>query len=277
MKKISALSLLTITAAALMLSGCKKGSASENSSELATISVETSMIAISSSSKPAEQTQPPANTPDGSQSSEEPPLGTESSDPEDSGDRDDDAYYTYMSKGSGVMIMGGENEREKIKIPAAINERTVVAVSGSAKKTLFPNAKTIILPDTIEDIYNYAFAGCTYLTDINIPNGVNEIGEYAFKDCVSLQDLELPASVEEIEPHAFSGCQSLSRLTLSEGVRKIGEGAFSGCTSLTNITLPDSVVSVSYGAFDTDVDFTITCRGMTFNPYNINDLYTMFS
>lgn len=266
MKKISTLSLLTVTAAALTLSGCKKGSASENSSELTTISIDNGAIAVSSSFKPAEQIQ----SPDSTQSTEEPP---ESSDPED---KDDDAYYTYMSKGSGVMIMGGENEREKIKIPAVINERTVIAVSGSAKKTLFPKAKTIILPDTLEDIYNYAFSGCSYLTEINIPNGVKEIGENAFKDCVSLRELKITASVEEIEPNAFSGCESLSKLTLSEGLKKIGEGAFSGCTSLKNIALPDSVVSVSQGAFDTNVDFTVTYRGMTFNPYNINNLYTMF-
>lgn len=271
MKKISTLSLLTIITAAFALSGCKKGSASGNSSELTTINVDTSAIAISSSPRPSEQVQSPANTPDDTQSSEEPP---EPSEPED---KDDDAYYTYMSKGSGVMIMGGENEQEKVKIPETINERTVVAVSGSAKKTLFPKAKTIILPDTLEDIYNYAFADCSYLIEINIPNGVKEIGEYAFKDCISLQELEIPASVEEIEPNAFSGCVSLSKLTISDGVRKIGEGAFSGCTSLTNITLPDSVVYVSWGAFDTNVDFTISCRGMTFTPYNINDLYTMFS
>lgn len=268
MNKISTLSLLTILAAALTLSGCKKGSANGDSSELTTISIDTNSIVISSVPKPADQALPAANRPDGTQSSEEPP---------ESPDKDDDAYYTYQSKGSGVMIMGGENECENIKIPSEINERTVVAISGSAKKTLFPNAKTIILPDTIEDIYNYAFAGCSYLSDINIPSGVKGIGEYAFKDCVSLRELKIPASVEKIEANAFSGCQSLSALTLSEGLKKIGEGAFGGCASLTNIALPDSVTSITYGAFDTNVEFTVSYKGMTFNPYNINDLYTMLS
>lgn len=278
MKKISTLLLLTITAA-LLLSGCRKGSAegTDPSSDVATINID-AMFAVSSSSKPA--TPPPAdNTPggessEGPQSTENPETPPESSEPED---RDDDAYYTYISKGAGVMIMGGENEKEKIKIPETIYERTVVAVSGNAKKTLFPKAKTIVLPDTLTDIYNYAFAGCTYLTEINIPSGVEEIGEYAFKDCVSLQELELPGSVAEIEPNAFSGCQSLSTLTFNEGLKKIGEGAFSGCTSLTSISLPDSVSSITYGAFDTNVEFSISYKGMTFNPYNINDLYTMLS
>lgn len=275
MKKISTLLLLTVPAA-LLLSGCRKGSAADDpSSKVATINID-AMFAVSSSSKPA-AAQPADNSPssentqstDGTESSQAP----EPSEPED---RDDDAYYTYMSKGSGVMIMGGENEKENIEIPETIRERTVVAVSGSSKKTLFPRAKTIVLPDTLTDIHSYAFAGCTYLTEINIPGGVEEIGEYAFKDCISLQELEVPGSVTEIEPNAFSGCQSLSNLTLNEGLKKIGEGAFSGCASLTSINLPDSVSSIAYGAFDTNVEFSLTYKGMTFNPYNVNDLYNLF-
>ena len=274
MKKISTLLLLTLPAA-LLLSGCRKGSAAGNeSSEVATININ-GLFAVSSSSKPASPT-PADNTPSvGDSESSQSPEISQTPEPSVPEDRDDDAYYTYMSKGAGVMIMGGENEKENIKIPAEIKGRTVVAVSGSAKKTLFPRAKTIELPDTLTDIYNYAFAGGTYLTEINIPSGVEEIGEYAFLDCISLQELEIPASVAEIEPNAFSGCQSLSTLTLNEGLKKIGAGAFGGCTSLTSINLPDSVSSVAYGAFDTNVEFSLTYKGMTFNPYNINDLYTM--
>lgn len=281
MKKISTLLLLTTTAA-LLLSGCRKGSAEGTEpSEVVTINID-GMFAVSSSSSSSKPAAPPPadnNNPSGGDSLQSPESSQSSEAPEPSvpEDRDDDAYYTYISKGAGVMIMGGENEKENIKIPATIKERTVVAVSGSAKKTLFPKAKVIVLPDTLTDIYNYAFAGCTYLTEINIPGGVEEIGEYAFKDCISLQELELPASVTEIEPNAFSGCKSLSTLTLSEGLKKIGEGAFGGCASLTSITLPDSVSSIAYGAFDTSVEFSLSYKGMTFNPYNINDLYTMLS
>ena len=261
MKKISTLTLLTIITAAL-LSGCKSAKATgDEISEISTINIAPGAIVASNSTpQPAQAPQP-----------------AESELPSEPRDTDDDAYYTYLSKGAGVMIIGGENEREKVKIPETINERTVVAVSGSAKKTLFPKAKTIELPNTLEDIYNYAFAGCSVLTDIVIPNGVGEIGEYAFQNCISLQEIAIPSSVEEIEANAFEGCISLSRLTISDGVKKIGTGAFSSCTSLKEITLPPSVTTVSYGAFDTNVDFTVTYKDMTFNPYNINDLYTLLS
>lgn len=251
MKKISTLLLLTLAAATL--SGCKTGRAANDEpdepSKITTINVNSATAVSSSSSKPA-PVQPVESDPngDGGESSQTPLESSESR------DYDPTAYYTYISKGAGVMIMGGENEQEKIEIPAVIKERTVVSISGSAKKTLFPKAKTIILPETLTDIHNYAFAGCKYLTEINIPSGVTEIGENAFLNCASLAELEFP-----------------------EGVKKIGAGAFSGCTSLTSIALPDSVSSIAYGAFDNSVEFTLTYKGMTFNAYNINDLYTMLS
>lgn len=253
MKKISTLLLLAIAAATL--SGCKTGRAEEDEpSNVATIVVDPNVTVSSSSSKPAPAPVQPAEgdpNSDNSQAQTEPSNSSEST---ESRDYDPNAYYTYMSKGAGVMIMGGENDQEKIEIPAVINERTVVSISGSAKKSLFPKAKTIILPETITDIHSYAFAGCKYLENINIPNGVTEIGENAFLNCASLAELEIPASV-----------------------KKIGANAFSGCTSLTSITLPDSVTSIPYGAFDNNVEFTLTYKGMTFNNYNINDLYTMLS
>lgn len=277
MKKISTLLLLAMAAA--LLSGCKTGRAEEDEpSDVATINVDPNVTFSSSDgvSSPA-PVQPVENDPNGDESSQTPPESSEVSESTESRDYDPNAYYTYMTKGAGVMIMGGENEQEKIVIPAAINERTVVSISGSARKTLFPKAKTIILPETLTDIHSYAFAGCTYLSDIKIPSGVSEIGENAFLNCASLAELEIPASVEKIEANAFSGCAALSDLKLSDGLKKIGAGAFGGCTSLTSIELPDSVNSIAYGAFDSNVEFSLTYKGMTFNAYNINDLYTMLS
>ncbi len=251
MKKISTLLLLAMAAA--LLSGCKTGRAEEDEpSGVATINVDPNVTFSSSGgvSNPA-PVQPVENDPNGGESPQTPPEASEIT---ESRDYDPNAYYTYMTKGAGVMIMGGENEQEKIVIPAAINERTVVSISGSARKTLFPKAKTIILPETLTDIHSYAFAGCKYLENINIPSGVTEIGENAFLDCVSLAELEIP-----------------------ESVKKIGANAFKGCTSLTSIELPDSVNSIAYGAFDSNVEFSLTYKGMTFNAYNINDLYTMLS
>ena len=66
------------------------------------------------------------------------------------------------------------------------------------------------------------------------------MGNYAFAGCSSLTRLDIPNSVTEIGDGAFDGCSSLTSLTIPETVRKIGPCAFDGCISLTNLQLPNS-------------------------------------
>ncbi len=44
----------------------------------------------------------------------------------------------------------------------------------------------LVIPDSITSISNYAFCGCTSLTNVTIGTGVNKIGLGAFRDCDSL-------------------------------------------------------------------------------------------
>lgn len=82
------------------------------------------------------------------------------------------------------------------------------------------------------------------------------IGEYAFQGCSGLTNLTLPSSVTSIEKYAFHGCSGLTDLTISLGVTSIGEFAFYGCSGLTSLTLPSSVTSIDDGVF-------CYCSGLT--------------
>lgn len=128
----------------------------------------------------------------------------------------------------------------------------VVGISGNARKTLFPNAREITLPETLREIDGYAFAGCSELKSITIPARVEDIGKYAFQNC-----------------------KSLSSIKFSEGLEEIDKGAFSGCTSLTKIDLPDSMEELEQNAFDYNVAFTVTYKGKSYTPANIGDLYAL--
>ena len=48
----------------------------------------------------------------------------------------------------------------------------------------------------------------------NIPDSVTEIGDYAFDGCTSLQSIDIPNSVTEIRAYAFSGCTSLQSIDI---------------------------------------------------------------
>ena len=87
-----------------------------------------------------------------------------------------------------------------------------------------------IHPDT-KVIAARAFACCTIMTSIIIPEGVVGIGEFAFTECTSLTSIVIPASVERIVRYAFSKCTALKSITFEkpngwEG--RIGEPNVSG-------------------------------------------------
>ena len=45
-------------------------------------------------------------------------------------------------------------------------------------------------------IVDYAFSGCSSLTQITVPSSVTSIGSYAFSRCFSLAQIIIPSSVE---------------------------------------------------------------------------------
>lgn len=76
---------------------------------------------------------------------------------------------------------------------------------------------------------------------IIIPNGVTMVGDYAFHSCDDLLEIYIPASVTSIGEFAFWGC-SITGVMISEGVESIENATFAGCSSLTDVIIPDSIV-----------------------------------
>ena len=91
--------------------------------------------------------------------------------------------------------------------------------------------------------------GCLFLKSLVIPDSVTNIGDYAFWGCKSLKSLVLPDGVTSIGDYAFDGCCSLRCVVISDGVTRIGNYAFWGCKSLKSLVIPDSVTHIGNGAF----------------------------
>ena len=66
--------------------------------------------------------------------------------------------------------------------------------------------KNYIIPNSVTNIGNAAFSGCSSLTKINIPNSVTNIGNEAFECCRSLTKINIPNSVTNIGKRAFLLC-----------------------------------------------------------------------
>ena len=130
------------------------------------------------------------------------------------------------------------------------------AIIETATNTLIQGCNTTIIPNSVKNIFEYAFAGCIGLTSVNIPNSVTSIGDYAFCECIGLTLVTIGNYVTSIGNSAFAGCSSLTSATIPNSVTSIGNSAFGGCSSLTSVTIPNSVASIGESAF-------YGCSGLT--------------
>lgn len=107
--------------------------------------------------------------------------------------------------------------------------RYMVKKGISENNTIYAVEK-IELPDTINEIGAYAFAGSS-VKEICIPKDVKVIRKGTFLGCAELQKVELPEFLEQIEDDAFKGCTSLKKIYLPSEKVEIGD-AFENYTEL---------------------------------------------
>ena len=105
-----------------------------------------------------------------------------------------------------------------------------------------------VIPNSVKNIRDNAFNGCSSLTSVTIGNSVTSIGQSAFSRCTGLTSVEIPNSVTSIGSGAFEYCTSLTSVTIPNSVTSIGDRAFNGCTGLTSIEIPSSVTSIGSSA-----------------------------
>ena len=121
----------------------------------------------------------------------------------------------------------------------------------------------VVLPDSLEVIGDYAFAGATMLERIVIPRGVKKIGAHAFDGATALASVLVDSAVlSEVGEMAFFGCNRLHSLSLPASLTKLGQGAFAGCGGLQQLELAGNVYSVRNGAV-----YELTSEGKVLHTY----------
>ncbi len=111
------------------------------------------------------------------------------------------------------------------------------------------NIKTVCVENGVTAIGNYAFSGCSNLTDVTISDSVTRIGHNAFSGCSSLPNVMIPDSVTSIWTSVFEDCSSLMSVTIPDSVTSIGASAFENCISLTSVTIGNGVSEIGISAF----------------------------
>ncbi len=138
----------------------------------------------------------------------------------------------------------GENQKYLSEDGVLFNKDKTVLITCLPAKT-----GSYVVPGTVNEIEDFAFAYCTGLTAIEIPEGVTSLGEWLFMYCQNLESVTLPDGLTEISDYIFGACTKLTEIKIPASVTSIGVGAFASCTGLTEIEIPASVTSIGQQAF----------------------------
>ncbi|MCD7723120.1 MAG: leucine-rich repeat domain-containing protein, partial [Clostridiales bacterium] len=123
---------------------------------------------------------------------------------------------------------------------------------------------------SLTEISNWAFAGCTALSEFTIPDGITAIGAYAFYGDTALTSLDVTDSVTLINSYAWGNCTGLQSINIGEQVSTINDYAFSGCTELAEITV--DAANTSFTAED-NILYTYDLSEIVLYPNGKTDIY----
>ncbi len=184
---------------------------------------------------------------------------------------DKSAFYI-----DGTTLKKYEGKGGEVVVPQGITDIYSIAFGGcGVKSVIIPDSvtvigeyafwdcsslKSVIIPNSLKSINEGTFCGCSSLTSVNIPDSVTSIGCNAFKGCSSLTSIIIPNSVTVIRGDAFSECRKLTNVTIPNSIIGIWYRTFYGCSGLTSVTIPDSVVRIGNAAFS-------DCRSLTSIKY----------
>ena len=129
---------------------------------------------------------------------------------------------------------------------------------------------SVVIDNGVTNIGDYAFYGCSKLSEISIPDKVTKIGDSAFEGCDKLTAIDIPNEVTYIGNYAFNGCSSLTRIDIPSKVTYIGSYAFSNSGNLSAINVAED--NTSYHSIDGvlfDSSSIIYCPGKDREAYII--------
>lgn len=133
-------------------------------------------------------------------------------------------------------------------LPKTIKRVTVTGGDGISDDAFRDSdVQSVTLSEGLTYVGNFAFCGCTALTDVVLPASVQSIGEGAFSGCTVLTNVSL-SQVQSIGMEAFYGCTALTELDLSN-LERLGTEAFINCSGITTITALAELDTIPEGAF----------------------------
>ena len=138
----------------------------------------------------------------------------------------------------GYRVCSGCTALREVRLSSSLRVISDEAFDGCS------SLQKVNFPSTLKEIRSDAFSG-TALTEFTAPDSLTDIWGYAFKDCTALKSVELN-NVRNLGSGAFMNCTALESVSLSDNMEKLNDHIFDGCASLARIDMPDKPIAVSF-------------------------------
>ena len=136
------------------------------------------------------------------------------------------------------MIESYEGKGGAVIIPDTINGLPVIAIGSSAFS--YSDITSIVIPEGVTDIENFAFRHCAALTSVTLPKSIQRIGSESFADCPSLTDVIIPSGFKIKYGSYMSGIAGTTHIETIDAYFQEGKdtrqrkaSAFNGSSNLS--------------------------------------------
>lgn len=127
----------------------------------------------------------------------------------------------------------------------------------------------LVIPEGITEIGVKAFRGRTGLTKVEFPNSLVNIEDFAFYGCSEIIDLVFREGLCEIGYASFSRCTAIESVDFPQSLSILGKDAFYGCINLRKVNMPDTLSNVyDTSLYGCNID-SIIWRGVDYNFIDI--------
>lgn len=128
----------------------------------------------------------------------------------------------------------------------------------------FGNLQQVIFGVNVEEIEDYAFAGCSALGKVDKVLSIKSLGNYVFSGCHglsripslpklrvipegtfakchALREIKIEDNIETLRNLAFAHCKNLSEVEVGPKLKSKDDSAFAGCIELRKVIIPDNI------------------------------------
>ena len=165
-------------------------------------------------------------------------------------DIEDNPYFKSID---GIIYT--KDGESLVLCPSGRTKKVVIADgTKSIETSAFKDSKvkSVICPDSLQNICCTAFNKCSKLQHVDFGRGITILGGMqrpVFYKCDALKKVEFPPQIKYLGENLFSRCLNLSKIILHEGLEKIGPNAFPSCKNVDTVKFPASLTYVGDGNF----------------------------